>query len=75
MAGEKLFLFIKIILLSFISCVEREMTVNIEAGKEECFFESVPKAEMTTGYGRKLEIKCPNLYVSPYGSWTILCNP
>jgi len=48
MAGEKLFLFIKIILLSFISCVEREMTVNIEAGKEECFFESVPKDNTLT---------------------------
>ena len=55
MAGEKLFIFIKIILLSYISCLEREMTVNVEAGKEECFFESVPKEEMTTGYGRDEE--------------------
>jgi len=48
MAGEKLFIFIKIILLSYISCLEREMTVNVEAGKEECFFESVPKDNTLT---------------------------
>ena len=30
-----------VVLLSYVGCMEREMTVNIDPGKEECFFESV----------------------------------
>jgi len=40
--------FVFLALPSLISGVEREMTVSVGAGKEECFFESVPKDNTLT---------------------------
>ena len=48
MAGKTLLSVCLLSLSGLTSGMEKEMTVNIEAGKEECFFESVPKGNSLT---------------------------
>jgi len=48
MAQKKLTLAIMIALLKLASAVEREVTVHVDAGKEECFFETVIKGNTLT---------------------------
>ena len=76
MAGK---IFLSVFLLSlggFSSGMEREMTVNIEAGKEECFFESVPAGNAITveyqvidgGSGQMSELDISFRLVDPRGT-------
>ena len=75
MAG---FILLSVSLLSlggFASGMEKEMTVNIEAGKEECFFETVPKSNTLTveyqvidgGSGQMSELDVSFRLVDPKG--------
>ena len=76
MAGK--ILLSSVCLLSFgglTSGMEREMTVNIDAGKEECFFENVPKGNAITveyqvidgGSGQLSELDISFRLVDPKG--------
>ena len=48
MAQKKLTLAIIVVMLKLASGVEREVTVHVDAGKEECFFETVIKGNTLT---------------------------
>ena len=48
MGSKKLILAIVIVMLEFAAAVEREITVHVDAGKEECFFETVIKGNTLT---------------------------
>jgi len=48
MAAKKLILTIVIVIVEIAAAVEREITVHVDAGKEECFFETVIKGNTLT---------------------------
>jgi len=48
MAGKRIFMTLCLFVLNTVTGLEREMTVNVEAGKEECFFETVPQGNSLT---------------------------
>ena len=48
MAGKRIFMTLCLFVLNSVTGIEREMTVNVEAGKEECFFETVPQGNSLT---------------------------
>jgi len=48
MAAKKLILAIVIVIVEIAAAVEREITVHVDAGKEECFFETVIKGNTLT---------------------------
>ena len=75
MAGAVLLSVCLLSLGGLTSGMEKEMTVNIEAGKEECFFESVPKGNSITveyqvidgGSGQMSELDVSFRLVDPRG--------
>ena len=75
MAGSVLLSVCLLSLSGLTSGMEKEMTVNIEAGKEECFFESVPKGNSITveyqvidgGSGQMSELDVSFRLVDPRG--------
>ena len=48
MAGANLAVAIAVVMMNTVSAVEREVTVHVDAGKEECFFETVLKGNTLT---------------------------